>query len=321
MYKFIRFYNQNRKAIYIFILIIVFLYAMLRLLNNSIKEKNMSYNTNSINNNLTIGQANIISNDTEKNTNTQIQDDKSTENNISTPKKVIKDFIDYCNDNEIEKAYNLLSNDCKEELFQTKEIFKQQYYDVIFNNQLKMCDIEHWGQDTYKVEIYNDALSTGNIDVEITDYFTCVNQNDEYKLNIKNYVGKKSINKEVENKNIKIKVLEKITYMDYEYYNIQITNNSENDILLDPKIDTKTVYLQNSKGAKFYAFTNEIIDNEFIVRKEKTKNIKIKFSNNFSTNVKIKSLVFSNLILNYNEYENMENKEEYKDIYEFRINI
>lgn len=321
MYKFIRFYNQNRKAIYIFILIIVFLYAMLRLLNNSIKEKNMSYNTNSINNNLTIGQANIISNDTEKNTNTQIQDDKSTENNISTPKKVIKDFIDYCNDNEIEKAYNLLSNDCKEELFQTEEIFKQQYYDVIFNNQLKMCDIEHWGQDTYKVEIYNDALSTGNIDVEITDYFTCVNQNDEYKLNIKNYVGKKSINKEVENKNIKIKVLEKITYMDYEYYNIQITNNSENDILLDPKIDTKTVYLQNSKGAKFYAFTNEIIDNQFIVRKDKTKNIKIKFSNNFSTNVKIKSLVFSNLILNYNEYENMENKEEYKDIYEFRINI
>ena len=321
MYKFIRFYNQNRKAIYIFILIIVFLYAMLRLLNNSIKEKNMSYNTNSINNNLTIGQANIVSSDTEKNTNTQIQDDKSTENNIRTPKKTIKEFIDYCNDNEIEKAYNLLSNDCKEELFQTKEIFKQQYYDVIFNNQLKMCDIEHWGQDTYKVEIYNDALSTGNIDVEITDYFTCVNQNDEYKLNIKNYVGKKSINKEVENKNIKIKVLEKITYMDYEYYNIQITNNSENDILLDPKIDTKTTYLQNGKGAKFYAFTNEIIDNEFIVRKEKTKNIKIKFSNNFSTNVKIKSLVFSNLILNYNEYENMENKEEYKDIYEFRINI
>ena len=321
MYKFIRFYNQNRKAIYIFILIIVFLYAMLRLLNNAIKEKNMSENTNSINNNLTIGQANVVTNEIGINTNTQIQDDKSTENNISTPKKIIKEFIDYCNDNEIEKAYNLLSNDCKEELFQSKEIFKQQYYDVIFNNQLKMCDIEHWGQDTYKVEIYNDALSTGNIDVKITDYFTCVKQNDEYKLNIKNYVGKKSINKEVENKNIKIKVLEKITYMDYEYYNIQITNNSENDILLDPKIDTKTTYLQNGKGAKFYAFTNEIIDNEFIVRKEKTKNIKIKFSNNFSTNVKIKSLVFSNLILNYNEYENMENKEEYKDIYEFRINI
>lgn len=321
MYKFIRFYNQNRKAIYIFILIIVFLYAMLRLLNNAIKEKNMNYNTNSINNNLTIGQADIVSNEIEKNTNTQIQDDKSTENNISSPKKTIKEFIDYCNDNKIEKAYNLLSDDCKEELFQTMEIFKEQYYDVIFNNQLKMCDIEHWGQDTYKVDLYNDALSTGNIDVESTDYVTCVKQNDEYKLNIKNYVGRKSIKKEVENKNIKIKVLEKNTYMDYEYYNIQVTNNSENDILLDPKIDTKTTYLQNSKGAKFYAFTNEIIDNEFIVRKDKTKNIKIKFSNDFSTYGKIKSLVFSNLILNYKEYENMENKGDYKDIYEFVINI
>ncbi len=321
MYKFIRFYNQNRKTIYIFILIIVFLYAMLRLLNNSIKDKDMSENTNSINNNLAIGQANVVSNEIGTNTNTQIQDDKSTENNISTPKKTIKEFIDYCNDNKIEKAYNLLSDECKEELFQTKEIFKEQYYDVIFNNQLKICDIEHWGQDTYKVNIYDDPLSTGNIDVKSTDYFTYVKQNDEYKLNIKNYVGKKSINKEVENKNIKIKVLEKNTYMDYEFYDIQITNNSENDILLDPKIDTKTTYLQNSKGAKFYAFTNEIIDNEFIVRNGKTKNIKIKFSNDFSTNGKINSLVFSNLILNYKEYENMENKENYKDIYEFVINI
>lgn len=319
MYKFIRFYNQNRKAIYIFILIIVFLYAMLRLLNNAIKEKNMSENTNSINKNLAIGQANVVSN--EIGTNTQIQDDKSTENNISTPKKIIKEFIDYCNDNKIEKAYNLLSDDCKKELFQTIEIFKEQYYDVIFNNQLKICDIEHWGQDTYKVNIYDDPLSTGNIDVKSTDYFTYVKQNDEYKLNIKNYVGRKLINKEVENKNIKIKVLEKNTYMDYEFYDIQITNNSENDILLDPKIDTKTTYLQNSKGAKFYAFTNEVISNEFIVRKNNTKNIKIKFSNDFSTDGKIKSLVFSNLILNYKEYEELENKEDYKDIYEFVINI
>lgn len=321
MYKFIRFYNQNRKAIYIFILIIVFSYAIFRLLNNTIKEKNMSGSTNSINANIVIGQANNISDEIETTTNTQIEDNKNLEKNLSNPKKVIKEFIDYCNDKKIEEAYNLLSDDCKKEVFPSGEIFKEQYYDIIFNNQQKLYGIENWGQDTYKVDIYNDALSTGNIDAEVTDYFTYVKQNDGYKLNIKNYVGRKIINKEVENKNIKIKVLERNTYMDYEFYDIQITNNSENDILLDPKIDTKTIYLENTKGAKFYAFTNEIITNELIVRNNKTKNIRIKFSNNFSTNGKINCLVFSNLIMNYNEYENLINKKDYKDIYEFIVNL
>lgn len=319
MYKLIRFYNQNRKKVWIFILIIVFLFAILRLLNYMAKQKNSSKiaseNNSIFINNSVKENSSIISNKS------VVGGTSISTNKLNEAENVIDKFMNYCNDCKIEEAYNLLSEDCKEQLFETEEVFKNNYYDSIFNDETKLYTIENWTSDTYKINISNDILATGNITEEKMDYFTIVKQRDEYKLNIKNYVGKNDINKEAEHENIKIKVLNRNTYMDYEIYEIQVTNNSENDILLDTKNDTKTIYLQDNKGAKFYAYTNEIIDNEFIVRKSKTKNIKIKFNSGFSSNRRINYMFFSDLILNYNEYEKVEDKEEYTDIFKFSVNI
>ena len=233
---------------------------------------------------------------------------------------IINKFMEYCNEGSIEKAYNLLSDDCKEVLFETKEDFKDNYYDSIFNKETKLYTVENWTSNTYKVNISNNILATGKITNNFMDYFTVVKENDEYKLNIKNYIGKENINKETENNNIKIKILKKDIYMDYEIYDIQIMNNSDDNILLDTKRNTKTVYLQDSKNVKYYAYTNEVIDNDFIVRKGKMKNIRIKFSSGFSSNRKIEYMIFSDLVLNFNEYEDYENKEDYTDIYKLNVN-
>ncbi len=317
MYKLIKFYNQNRKKIFKIILIIVFILAIIQLLNyfSKISKKDVAIDNVSVVNNSNNAHQELVSN------RSVITGEKISENKLNGDVDIINKFMDYCNEGNIERAYRLLSDDCREVLFETEEDFRDNYYNIIFNNETRLFTIENWTNDTYKVNISNDILTTGNITSETMDYFTVVKQNDEYKLNIKNYIGKEKVNKETENNNITIKVLNKDIYMDYEIYDIQIINDSDNDILLDTKKDTKTVYLQDSKNVKYYAFTNEIIDNDFIVRKGKMKNIKIKFSSGLSSNRKIEYMIFSDLILNFNEYEDCENKEDYTDIYKFNVNV
>lgn len=319
MYKFIRFFNQNRREIFIIILIIVIFLVIIRMLNTLLENRNSDIDTNKVEemiNNKSNSETTYISSDK-----SAITGGKVSESKLQSDGKLIEEFVSSCNNKEIDKAYNLLSDSCKEELFETQEVFKTKYYDVIFNNEVKTCSIENWYNKTYKIELYNDILSTGNIGAESTDYFTVVKQNDEYKLNIKGYVERKSIDKENQNKDIKIKIISKDTYMDYEIYDIEIINDSENDIILDTKSSTKSTYLEDSKGAKFYAYTNENNYNEFIVRKGQARKVRIKFSNNYSSTRKIEHLVFSDFILNYNEYEQLENKEEYTEIYKFIVNI
>ena len=71
-------------------------------------------------------------------------------------------FISYCNNNDIASAYNLLSDGCKKELFNTQNDFKQKYYDKIFTSK-KDYNIEAWKYTgvgvTYRVTFSNDILS------------------------------------------------------------------------------------------------------------------------------------------------------------------
>lgn len=322
MYKFIRYFNQNRKAIYKFILIIVFVLLIIKLFDVVAAQQNQN-RLNKINSSSLEKDNEIVKNTSVISNKSAIDGGQVDTNKLDLVEEFVTKFIKYCNESKIEEAYDLISEDCKKELFETLDIFKTDYYDIVFNNELRLFNMENWVGNTYKVDIFNDVLSTGSITDEYTDFITIVKQGDkeEYKLNLKRYIGKRVINKETEIQNIKVKVLNKDIYMDYELYDIEILNNSEKDILMDTKDDTKTVYLKDTKGAKYFAFTNEINDSEFIVRKDKTRSIRLKFSNDYSSSRSIKNLIFSKSILNYNQYEGLENKDEYKDFFELIVNV
>ena len=153
------------------------------------------------------------------------------------------------------------------------------------------------------------------------DYITVIKNKDEKKLNINNYVGRNKSNKETNYKNIKVNITTIDTYMDYEIYNLSVQNNTKNTILLDTGNDVNSVYLLDSKNMKYQFFNNEIIQNTLIIKSEFANNIQIKFNNSYSLNRKIEKIVFSKLILDYDEYSKLENKDLYKDFYEYRVNV
>lgn len=320
MNRMIRFYNQNRKKLFVIGIIIVFLFILLQLFNNILKQRdeNIKSNINIIKNTNKIENENILISDKSISNGKRLSDSKLNEDI-----DIIKKFIEFCNNKEFEEAYDLLTDECKEEMFSNLNDFVNIYYTSLFNGEEKNYTIENWSSNTYQVNFIGDILSTGKVD-EVKnkqDYITIVNQgNNEYKININNYFGRTNINRQTERENIKINIESKDTYNDYEIYNISVENNTNNTILLDTGDNPKSVYLLDDKDMKYYFYNNEIVQNKLIIKDGLKSKLKIKFYNSYSSTRSIEQLVFSKMILNYNEYKELEDKTQY-DFYVFKANV
>lgn len=314
MHKIIRYINQNRRSILIIILFLGFIILIIQLLNNSAK-RDIENGKKAIN----------ITNQVEAEYGTNksvISNQKIEENTLKNQTNVIDEFINYCNNSDIQSAYNLISDECKEIFFPKIEIFKSNYIDEIFNTK-KIYTIDNWNNTTYKVRILDNMLATGkaNNGEAIEDYYTIVYSNDGYKLNINKYIGKTSINKEKQYKNINVKIISKDTHMNYEIYNIIVENKTENDILLDSKESTKSIYLKDSNEVKYPSYSHEIVDSSLIVKSGSSSNLSIKFTNSYISNRKMQSLCFSDIVANYREYKKNTNKEQYTNRIKVEVEI
>ena len=294
-----RYYYANKTKIWRGILIVAFVLVLIQVLNyfqgrKSNKTNNVS-NTNMIN---------TITN------NTSLTTDKSAlgtgiinETQLKNDITIIDEFLNLCNNKKFEDAYKLVSTDCKNNLFTTYEIFKKTYCDKIFNTY-KTYTTENWNGNTYKVRITEDPLATGKTsnDMSIQDYMTIVEENNEEKLNINNYIGRNKINAVNTQNNVKIEVISRDTFAEYEVYNTRVTNNSDKTIYLDDGEKTSTIYVEDSNGLKYNAASGEIIYSTLKIKPGFTIEYAIKYTNTYRASRKIKKLVFANLILDYDKY-------------------
>lgn len=300
MNKYRRWYNQNRKSVWITIGIIALIIGLIQLVNSFYRirnEQELAEGLNQIQNTTNDYNYNNVRVDQAYSSLTGEQMSTGQKNQI----EVIDDFVQYCNENNLQSAYDLLTNDCKEEMYPTLEIFQESYYNQIFNNETKNISVENWINNIYKVKINEDFLSTGTYSKEntIQDYITVVQENDEYKLNINSFIGTKEINKSKESNGIQIEVLEEKQYMDYQVFKMRIKNNSENNICLDDGKDIKAMYIEDDNGLTYSAYTHEIAESILEFSPRETREIEIKYYSKFSSERKISKVVFSRMILDY----------------------
>lgn len=294
----IRYYNQNRKKIWGILIIIASVFVVLYLIdiiaNNIREDAQVPINT--------ISQADI-NNNTDSSVLTTNQSVVTGENvegeQLKDATTIIDEFISFCNKKDLQSAYDLLTDECKQQMYTSLDVFEQAYYNDIFNGGSRICSIENWVGNTYKVRIMEDILTTGksNNGYSKQDYITVEEIEDGYKLNINNYIGYTQIDRQTEDNNIIMNVIGKNTYMDYEEYTIKVTNNNENTIVLDGRNDVKSLYLEDSNEAKSSAYTHELTDPMLRVEAGQTKEITIKFYSQYVSTKKIEYVVFSDLIL------------------------
>lgn len=299
-----RYYNQNRKKIWGTLIIIASAFLLLQLVNYFYKmnnEKKFKEDVPQIEENINSNTTKITTKDSVV-TGKKLDDDK-----LKTETAVIKEFISYCNEKELQKAYNLLTEECKEQMYNTLEIFEKAYYNDVFNGQKKIASVENWVNNTYKVRIAQDMLETGksNEGYAKQDYMTIQEVEGEKKLNINSYIGYTKINKTTEQEDITIEVASKNTYMKEEEYTLKVTNHTKNKIILDQRHDVKSIYIQDSKGSKHSSYSHELTEPNLTVPAGQTKTVTIKFYSSYIATKKIEKIVFSNALL-YNDLENQE---------------
>lgn len=198
MNKLIRLYNQNRALVFAVIAVIALIIIILQVLNSLVKTNNEAKKAN-------------IAND--RNSSTNVGSTTISPSNISVitgekvntneeDKEIIKEFVDYCNKKDIQRAYAMLSEECKERIYPTIEKFKSGYVDRIFKID-RMYTLENWhvssSLNTYYVRYIEDILASGNANSSnnMSDYITTQRTNNAIYLNINSFVGSEDINKSV----------------------------------------------------------------------------------------------------------------------------
>lgn len=306
MYKLFRFYNQNRKKIWLMIGIIVFVFLIIQLLNNIAKEQNEKDRQQQQNiENKETTFSNVVSYD--KQSESIISGDKVSGKEKDTYGKLIDEFFTYCINHNPEKAYELLSNDIKNNMYESEALFESLYYSSKFEGN-KQYSFQAWttgiNRNTYQVKIFDDMLSTGTANSSyVEDYVTIVKENESYKLNINNYIGKEVINAVAQNENISVQVTNKYIYKDYQVFDIVIKNNTDNKILLDTRESTKETYLIDNYDNKFEALLYENKENDLLISPNQKKKVQIKFNVVERENLEIKSINFDNIVINYEQYK------------------
>lgn len=294
----IRKYNRNRREIWIVVVIIAFIIGFRYALTSYMKNDRIGSS-----NNVTTYFPNNNQNDYPF-LNDKIYENKNVSKNSQEISNTIKTFIEYCNNRQVEEAYDMLSEDTKYNLYKSKTEFVKNYYITFFKTK-KIYNMQAWitsgGYYTYKVEFEEDLLSTGGADSnKIEEYYTVVKENEKYKININRYIGNIEINKITEKNNVKITVLSKNIYLDNIEYKIKVENLSNNTIVLDTKNTKRTTALMDSNNFAYPAYMYKLLENDLTVYSGETKEINIQFNQQYNTKYYNTKIVFNNFNLDNN---------------------
>ena len=297
--------NKSKILMAIFVVVVVVLISTIVNILNSLRKnntvENVELSTNIQQTDTSIGNFTDIYVEDNESVVTGESIGSSHINTIGT----IEQLVQLCNEQKVEEAYNLLSDECKEEVYPSLESFRNNYYNTIFNGKKKNISVENWANNIYKVTFEDDALSTGVYTAEgaIQDYITVVStDNNELKLNINNYIGRREINKTNNAvSGVEITALNTDTYMDYQTFTFRVKNNTNKTILLDDKFSTDNMYITDSNGNQYTAYIHELSEAQLTVTPGETKDVTIKYYSRYGTTKTITQIIFNKVILNYNE--------------------
>lgn len=298
------YYHNNKAKVWIGIGIILFAYVVIQLINANIKRNNEQNLLNNTGNISTVNEQTYLNSK-----NAAVMSDMEVSQETSKKDTdVIKQFVEYCNNNDVEKAYALLSQDCKNEMYKTQEVFENNYVKEIFNEK-RSYDIQTWSGESnsviYKVKYLNDIMATGSANDEyIEEYITVITENGEKKLNINQFIRKENVNKIIKKGDLEVNITNRYVYYDYEEYAMSFKNNGQDEIIIDTKDDTESVYLEDKNDVKYDWFGNEIPNEYLTLNGGESRTLRIKFNKVYVANKSDSAIHFTDI-----HFNNKTNKE------------
>lgn len=245
---------------------------------------------------------------------TAIMDDSKVPEKLQNPiEELISKYINYCNNKEYENAYNMLSYDCKTQLYPNIEDFKT-YIDNVFDEK-KAYYIQDYSneKDTYiySVCIFEDMLATGLTGSEVEYYeekFVIKNNNGVLELSIREYIGKQDVQNVYEDEYMKISIENMVQTYENQVYTVKITNRCVHPIVLANGSEAKEILLglkNESRNVK------DLPRGGIVIYENQTKTYELKFTKFYDENETAEKLIFNAVrVLNsYSGREELRQKE------------
>jgi len=180
---------------------------------------------------------------------------KSTPKSLQEPiEEKIKNYVDACNEGNFEKAYNMLSEECKTYAFDNnidnflrhvrvkmpmpKKYYIQDYSETKYGNK-KMY--------IYEVRYTDDFLATGLSNGEYSyipeKYVFFKDSDGGLEMNVGDFLYHEDIKSISENEYLKIDVIDKIVDYETEKYNVRFTNRSDKTVVIADNQEVDEVLL------------------------------------------------------------------------------
>lgn len=197
-------------------------------------------------------------------------------NSETTPKKlqkpiedIINEYVGYCNEGNYQKAFNMLSADCKKYAFNdditkfmshvlekmpTEKVHSiQSYSSVTYNNRQMYI---------YQIKYTDDLLASGLTDTDYyytTENITFYENDSELEMNVGDFMYHTDIKAISENEYLKIDVVDKTVNYSMEQYNVILTNRSNYTIVVADDQEPPEVSLVLPQETRNRAEINNIV--------------------------------------------------------------
>lgn len=244
--------------------------------------------------------------------------------------QLIEKFFKHIDSDEIGEALKMISEENKTSAFTSVEEVIG-YLRVVYKD--KKRDIRPYSSDKgayiYQVKVFEDILATGITKEEFTylDTKLVITEEDgKFKLGIKGYIKKENIDGLFEDNRSKFKLLSRKTWFEKEEYILEVTNRSEDTLVI---LDESTI---KGLGATLEVGTDSRkaqINGSIYIRPYETSKIKITFPKLFAIDKEASKLRFDNLrfIKDYKPVARpdskleAENNKNLKEVFQVQITI
>lgn len=212
---------------------------------------------------------------------------------------IIDEYINYCNNSEYEKAYNMLSANCKSEAFNNDINKFMTYIKSIFTEKKRYSVQNYSNYDNtyiYNVKIFNDILASGLTEEEFAYYeekFAMVKEENGIKLNVGDFIDKVDLKRVVEDDYSKIRIVSKAIFYNHEEYIIKITNKTDYIMVISSVYEGDEVLL--SLGNINRTMTNSNL--EIALGPGETKEYKVSFSKYVDEGEQAQALILNKIRL------------------------
>ena len=174
-----------------------------------------------------------------------------------TYQEYIDEYVEYVNNGEFEKAYDMVSQDCRDYQFRGNFVKYMAHLKktVPTPKQHVIQDYSNftlYGRNNYvyQVKYFDDVLSTGLTDLEYsyTDEKVVFSEDElgNVQMGVDGFISFDELKRIAENEYLKVDVVSRVVNYEYEEYQVKFTNRSDYTIVIYDDTETDEIDLELS---------------------------------------------------------------------------